>query len=181
MKKNIFLSVILLSAFYLNAQSVKHVEDGLFKVNALAPGISYELGVADKTTLNLEAFLGFALNGGTERETRFGLYPGVEADVRQYINFNRRLNKGKNISGNSGNYIAFLNQLQLGTPIIGDLEYASDYFYNGALVYGIQRTYRKGFYWGLAFGPGIFVDDFYKDAGILIDVRLGWVVGGRKK
>ena len=27
----------------------------------------------------------------------------------------------------------------------------------------------------------IIVDDFYKDAGILIDVRLGWVVGGRKK
>ncbi|WP_156894570.1 hypothetical protein [Maribacter sp. 1_2014MBL_MicDiv] len=71
--------------------------------------------------MNLEAFLGFALNGGIDRETRFGLYPGLEADVRQYVNFNRRLNKGKNISGNSGNYIAFLNQLQLGTPIISDL------------------------------------------------------------
>ncbi|WP_340157056.1 hypothetical protein [uncultured Maribacter sp.] len=67
MKKTIFLSAILLSVFHLNAQSTKHVEDGLFKVNALAPGISYELGVADKTTLNLEAFLGFALNGGTDR------------------------------------------------------------------------------------------------------------------
>jgi len=33
----------------------------------------------------------------------------------------------------------------------------------------------------LAYGPGIFVDDFYTDAGILIDVRLGWVIGGIKK
>lgn len=181
MKKIIFLSAMLLTSFYAKAQSGKLVEDKLFKVNALAPGISYELGVADKTTLNLEAFLGLALNGGSDRSTNFGLYPGLEADVRQYVNFNRRLNKGKNISGNSGNYVAFLNQLQFGKPIIGDLEYASDYFYNGALVYGIQRTYKKGFYWGLAFGPGIFVDDFYTDAGILIDLRLGWVVSGRKK
>ncbi|WP_396632040.1 hypothetical protein [Maribacter sp. R86514] len=181
MKKITFLSVILLSAFYANAQSRKLVEDGLFKINLLAPGVSYELGVADKTTLNLEAFLGFALNGGSDRETSFGLYPGLEADVRQYVNFNRRLQKGKNISGNTGNYVAFLNQLQFGTPIIGDLGYASDYFYNAAIVYGMQRTYEKGFYWGLAFGPSIFSDEFYVDAGILIDIRLGWVIGGRKK
>ncbi len=181
MKKIIFLSVTLLSAFYANAQSSKLVEDGLFKINLLAPGVSYEIGVADKTTLNLEAFLGFALNGGSDRETSFGLYPGLEADIRQYVNFSRRTRKGKNISGNTGNYVAFLNQLQFGTPIIGDLEYASDYFYNAAIVYGMQRTYEKGFYWGLAFGPGIFVDDFYTDAGILIDIRLGWVIGGRKK
>ncbi|MDP5062018.1 MAG: hypothetical protein NWP64_08880, partial [Maribacter sp.] len=101
--------------------------------------------------------------------------------VRQYINFDRRLRKGKNISGNTGNYISFLNQFQLGTPVIGNLEYASDYFYNAAIVYGMQRPYEKGFYWGLAFGPGIFTDEFNTDAGILIDVRLGWVIGGRKK
>ncbi|MDO6470267.1 hypothetical protein [Maribacter sp. 1_MG-2023] len=181
MKKITFLSIILMSVFYANAQSDKLVEDGLFKANLLAPGVSYELGIGSKTTLNLEAFLGFALNGGSDRETNFGLYPGLEADVRQYINFDRRLSKGKNISGNTGNYISFLNQLQFGTPVIGNLEYASDYFYNTALVYGLQRTYKKGFYFGLAFGPGIFVDEFNTDVGILIDARLGWVIGGRKK
>ncbi|WP_324023547.1 hypothetical protein QSV08_11775 [Maribacter sp. BPC-D8] len=181
MKKITFLSVILMSVFYVNAQSDKLVEDGLFKVNLLAPGVSYELGIGPKTTLNLEAFLGFALNGGSGRDTNFGLYPGLEADVRQYINFDRRLRKGKNISGNTGNYISFLNQFQFGTPVIGNLEYASDYFYNTAIVYGLQRTYKKGFYFGLAFGPGIFVDQFNTDVGVLIDVRLGWVIGGRKK
>ncbi|MGO4918190.1 hypothetical protein [Maribacter spongiicola] len=48
-------------------------------------------------------------------------------------------------------------------------------------MYGLQRTYKKGFYFGLAFGPAIFVDEFNTDAGILIDARLGWVIGGRKK
>ncbi|TDT47149.1 hypothetical protein CLV90_1221 [Maribacter spongiicola] len=181
MKKITLLSVIIFSAFYMNAQSGQLVEDGLFKANLLAPGVSYELGIGAKTTLNLEAFLGFALNGGSGRDTNFGLYPGLEADVRQYINFDRRLRKGKNISGNTGNYISFLNQFQFGTPIIGDLEYTSDYYYNAALVYGLQRTYKKGFYFSLAFGPGVFVNEFNTDAGILIDARLGWVIGGRKK
>ena len=181
MKKVIFLLVILLSAFYVNAQSGKLVEDGLFKINALAPGVSYELGVGSKTTLNLEGFLGFALNGGFGRDTDFGLFPGLAAEVRQYINFDRRLRKGKNISGNTGNYISFLNQMQFGTPIIGNLEYASDYYYNIVLAYGLQRTYKKGFYFGLAFGPGIFVNEFDANTGVLIDARLGWVIGGRKK
>lgn len=181
MKKIIALSAILMFSFSLFAQNGRQVEDGLFKANLLAPGVSYELGIGAKTTLNLEAFLGFALNGGSDRDTNFGLYPGLEADVRQYINFDRRLRKGKNISGNTGNYVSFLNQFQFGTPIIGNLEYASDYFYNTALVYGLQRTYKKGFYFGLAFGPAIFVDEFNTDAGILIDARLGWVIGGRKK
>lgn len=181
MKKLICFTVIVMSALCINAQSNKLVEDGLFKINALAPGVSYELGVGSKTTLNLEGFLGFALNGGSGRDTNFGLFPGLAADVRQYINFDRRLKKGKNISGNTGNYISFLNQMQFGTPIIGNLEYASDYYFNTALVYGLQRTYKKGFYFGLAFGPGIFVNQYDTNAGILIDARLGWVIGGRKK
>ncbi|WP_076547573.1 hypothetical protein [Maribacter ulvicola] len=61
------------------------------------------------------------------------------------------------------------------------MDYASDYYYNAALVYGLQRTYKKGFYFSLAFGPGVFVNEFSTDMGILIGARLGWVVNGRKK
>lgn len=181
MKKMFGLTVILMSAIYVNAQSDKLVEDGLFKINALLPGVSYEMGVGERTTINAEAIIGFALQGASNVETEFGLYPGFAADFRYYNNFDRRLKKGKNISGNTGNYFSFLNQLQFGTPIIGNLEYASDYYYNAALVYGLQRTYKQGFYFSLAFGPGVFINEFNTDAGILIDARLGWVIGGRKK
>tara|TARA_R110002074_G_scaffold59183_3_gene144290 strand:- start:18 stop:560 length:543 start_codon:yes stop_codon:yes gene_type:complete len=180
MKKIIYFVAILMSAFYSNAQSSQLVEDGIFKINLLLPGVSYELGVGNRTTINAEAIIGFALRGASDVETQFGLYPGFAADFRYYNNFDRRLSKGKNISGNTGNYFGFLNQIQFGTPIIGDLEYASDYYYNVALVYGLQRTYKKGFYFSLAFGPGVFVNEFNTDAGVLIDVRLGWVIGGRK-
>lgn len=161
-------------------QSNKQVEVGLLKINALAPGVSYEFGVGNISTVNLEGFIGFALNGGSDRSTEFGIFPGVQAEYRNYLNFDRRIAKNKNISGNSGNYVSLLNQFQFGTPLIGNLEYDTDYFYNLAVVYGIQRTRPKGFYWGLSFGPGVFVDDFSTDVGLLIDVRLGWLIGGRK-
>ncbi|MDO1513742.1 hypothetical protein Q2T41_13850 [Maribacter confluentis] len=180
MKQLFFLPVLLLSIFYANAQTNRLVEEGIFKVNALLPGASYEVGVGNKSTINMEAIIGFALRGATNTETQFGIYPGFAADFRNYINFERRLRKRKNISGNSGNYISFLNQFQFGTPLIGNLEYASDYYYNAALVYGLQRTYKKGFYFSLAFGPGIFINEFDKVTGILVDARLGWVIGGRK-
>lgn len=170
-----------MAAFYSNAQSGQLVEDGILKVNLLYPGVSYELGVGERTTINAEAIIGFALRGASDVETQFGLYPGFAADFRYYNNFDRRLSKGKNITGNTGNYFSFLNQFQIGTPIIGDLEYASDYYYNAAIVYGLQRTYKKGFYFSFAFGPGVFVNEFNTNAGVLIDARLGWVISGRKK
>ncbi|APQ18060.1 hypothetical protein [Maribacter hydrothermalis] len=181
MKKIIFVAAIFMITFYSNAQSGQFVEDGLLKANLLLPGVSYEFGVGKRTTINTEAIIGFALRGASNVETQFGLYPGFAADFRYYNNFNRRISKGKNSTGNTGNYFGFLNQFQFGTPIIGDLEYASDYYYNVALVYGLQRTYKKGFYFSLAFGPGVFVNEFNTDAGVLIDARLGWVIGGRKK
>lgn len=145
------------------------------------PGVSYEFGVAKKTTINLDAIIGFALNGGSNRETSFGLYPGLGAELRNFVNMYRRIRKNKNIAGNTGNYVSLLNQFQLGDPVIGNLEYNSSYFYNVAAVYGLQRTYRKGFYFNLAFGPAVFFDAFDQQAGILIDARLGWVINSRKK
>jgi len=179
MKKTLSFIFFLAICFLVKAQSDKNVEDGLFKINALLPGVSYEMGVGKNTTLNSEALIGFALNGGSNRDTEFGIFPGMGVEFRYYNNMERRLQKGKVITGNSGNYFGFLNQFQLGTPLIGDLEYSSNYFYNAAAVYGIQRTRPKGFYWSLSFGPGIFVDEYDFGAGLLIDARIGWVLGKR--
>ncbi len=180
MRKIVLLCVLVLPIVFCYAQAAKQVEDGLFKVNALLPGVSYEFGVGNASTISLEGIVGFALNGGSGRSTEFGIFPAVQAEYRNYVNFERRLGKNKNISGNSGNYVSLLNQFQLGNPLFGDLEFNSDYYYNLAIVYGIQRIRPQGFYWGVSFGPGVFIDDFGTDVGLLIDVRLGWVVGGRK-
>lgn len=181
MRKIGLLLVLFLSVILGYTQSSRQVEDGLFKVNALLPGISYELGIANKATITFEGFIAFTLEGGTNRSTEFGIYPGLQAEYRYFVNMDRRISKNKNISGNSGNYVGFLNQFQTGNPVIGDLEFNSDYFYNVGVVYGIQRTTPRGLYWGISFGPGVLVDQFGTDLGLIIDGRLGWVIGGRKK
>ncbi len=172
----------LLCAALMFAQSNKNVEDQLFKVNALTPGISYEIGLGQNTTLNFDALLGFALAGGTDRNTDFGLFPGLQADFRYFTNMERRKRKRKNITGNSGNYLSLTNQLLSGDPLIGNLDYDTSYFYNVAVLYGIQRTRPRGFYWGVSFGPALLNDEIGTDFGIWADVRLGWVLGkGQKK
>lgn len=177
--RNFLLSFTFLCLAQTMAQSDKNVEDGLFKINALIPGVSYELGLGKNTTLSFDAALIPGASGGTNRETEFGIFPGLQSDLRYFMNMERRLSKGKNIHGNSGNYVAIVNQFYLGDPIIGDLSLSSSYYYIVGTVYGIQRTRKKGFYWGISFGPAFFADDFDSDFGLFIDARLGWVI--RKK
>lgn len=95
MKKGFLFALLFSAAACVNAQTNKVLENGLFKINAFLPGVSYEFGVAKKTTINLDAIIGFALNGGSNRETSFGLYPGLGAELRNFVNMDRRIRKNK--------------------------------------------------------------------------------------
>ena len=173
--RNILL-VLFSTTLFLNAQSNANVEKGLFKVNALIPGISYELGLGSDTTLNFDVLVIPAARGGTDRDTEFGILPGAQVDFRYFTNMNRRLSKGKNTAGNSGNYFALTNQFFLSKSIIGDFDYGGNFTNIIALTYGIQRTRPKGFYWGVSFGPGVAIDEFDAEFSLFIDVKLGWVL-----
>ncbi len=174
MRKSL-LVVFLTMATFMGAQSSKNVESGLFKLNAFLPGASYELGAGKNTTFNFDLTLYPAFSGNIVE-----IFPAVGADFRYFTNMERRISKGKSISGNSGNYVAFVNQLLVTAPILGNLEYDGPLSYNASFVYGLQRTYKKGFYWGLSFGPGFYTRDNDPTAAIFIDMKLGWVLSKRK-
>lgn len=194
MKQNL-CTVLLLGIFFIShAQSPKNVEKGIFKLNALTPGATYELGLGKNSTLNFDIDLAFEISGGSNRSTEFGIFPGIWGEFRSYNNFNRRLSKGKNISNNSANYVSFYTSAQSIEPLIGALDNSFDartYFSTGFL-YGIQRTYKKGFYWNLSFGPAVFftksevagpgllVEEFFTEFGIGGQAKIGWVLGNRK-
>lgn len=177
-----FLVIAVMVCFTsLNAQSTKNVEHGLFKVNALIPGISYELGVGKNTTFNFDFLLVPGARDDFFGDTQFGILPGAQAEFRYYTNFQRRIQKGKNIAGNSGNYVGVVNQFFLGDAILGNLEMNSSFYNIVGFVYGIQRTRPKGFYWGISFGPGVVFDDFGLDGSFYVDAKIGWVLSKRKK
>lgn len=176
-------SILILITVCLNAQNaknVKNVENGLIKVSALVPGASYELGLGNNSTVNFDVLLIPGSRGGSDKDTEFGILPGAQLDFRYFTNMDRRVSKGKNISGNSGNYLAVSNQFFLSKAIIGNFDYGGSYTNITALTYGIQRTRPKGFYWGFSFGPAIAVDEFDADFSLFLDVRLGWVLTKRK-
>jgi len=93
----------------------------------------------------------------------------------------RRLLKGKNIDANTGNYIALSILYSSGNSIFGDLQLLSNNNLFLGPVYGMQRTYRSGFNFGLEFGVGYFQNDVDGGVSGRIDFNIGWVIGRNKK
>ncbi len=173
----LFLSI----STYALSQTNYDVEKQQFSINALLPGLVYELGVSKNATIAAEATVGFAYFESDFFGNAFGIYPIGRLQYRNYYNFERRQEKGKNISGNSGNYIAPTFAIQSGKALIGDLDYSSDFFAGAGVVYGLQRTAPKGFQFRLEAGPAYFFDGDRSDFGILVAAKIGWVLRKRRK
>jgi len=76
MKNNLFFGFIIFT-FLANAQTTK-VEKGQLKLNFLAPGIEYEIGLMDKTSLSFEVGSGFLYRYSSNFGSDFLLSPYFE-------------------------------------------------------------------------------------------------------
>ena len=187
MKYRIILLSFCLIPFLSNAQwqerggtfDLVHLERHQFQLNLLSPGFTYELGLFKNQSVSSN--LGFGL-ATYEEGYVFGL--AMNNRYRYYHNFNRRTRMDKNTSGNSGNYIAaaqaiFFSQLQISTNVDAVGDFNIGFF---GMVYGIQRTYEKGFNFNVELGAGYYRGDGVPSGyGPLINVTLGWVATKRKK
>ncbi|PRX45265.1 DUF3575 domain-containing protein [Salegentibacter salegens] len=175
MKKLLLLSFCLFTFSSINAQDQASVEDGLLSINILTPGLEYEYGLTNSTTLDLRAGSAFGYRDNSYFGEDFGIYPTFNVQYRYYYNLEKRLNKGKNIKNNSANYIALSGSVQSGKPIIGDLEYSEGYFGTVGPVWGLQRYYGSGFKLDLNLGAGYgFNESGDSFLSLLIGIRLGW-------
>ncbi len=200
MKHLLLFSCAFLIVLSTYSQSDKNIENQ-FLVNALWPGISYEMGIARNTAIKLDA--GTSIGAISFDGSGFNLYPRLDAQLRQYYNFERRSSKGKNTAGNSGNFYGINMYYTSDVALLGsdfEPEIANiivfgpasfETFYIGA-TYGLQRTYTSGFNWGLQFGIGAISVD-YSDSGGPVSVTerfsvypnlritVGWVLGKKSK
>ena len=160
MKYKIILLTLCLIPLLSNAQwqerggtfDLVHLERHQFQLNLLSPGFTYELGLFRNQSVSSN--LGFGL-ATYEEGYVFGL--AMNNRYRYYHNFNRRARLDKNTSGNSGNYIAaaqaiFFSQLQISTNVDAVGDFNLGFF---GMVYGIQRTYEKGFNFNVELGAAI--------------------------
>lgn len=147
-------------------------------LNLLNPGISYEIGLFRNVTAS--GATGFGLASYQEGYA-FGY--ALHNRVRYYHNLNRRLDMGKNVSGNSGNYVAlsntiFFSQLRVATNIEGPKDFNIGFY---GMLYGIQRTYEKGFNFNVELGAGYYRGDgVLSGYGPLLNFTFGWVATKRK-
>src|SRR5688572_24326274 len=122
-----FLASLLIFVSALQAQwqerggtfDLVHLERHQFRLDLLGPGLNYELGLFRNQSVSA----GLGLSTATYGEG-YALGLTLNNRYRYYHNFNRRVAKGRNVSGNSGNYLAaaqsiFFSQLRLATDIEG--------------------------------------------------------------
>ncbi len=175
-----FLTLIFVVAVFCSskAQSDKNVEDHQLQLGLPMPSVLYEAGISKNSTLSIEAITGFALRGCSGCETIFGIYPIFRGQYRYYYNMGRRLRKGKNITGNSGNYVGAMIVYQDGAPLIGNLHAVT--VLGVGPVYGLQRTYKRGFFYRLETGVTYFEDEFQRGFGLVLAARVGWVIRKRR-
>ena len=171
----LFSSLLLFFlAVSMFSQTPKNVEDQQFKINFINPGLEYEIGIAENQTLDFGASLQFGFNS-----IGYAFFPAFNGQYRYYYNFDRRTRKDKRIKGNTGNYIAASGTLFIEEVIIGNLSSGDGFAGFVGPVYGIQRTYVKGFNFSMEFGVGYYFDDFYQDDNAIaptISFSIGWVL-----
>jgi len=185
--KKLFLSILLATTFTsINAQSNKQVEDGQFKINLINPGIEYEVGLGKNQTINFGIGLQFVSSDILD-DFFYAFVPAINGQYRYYYNMDRRLTKGKHIDGNSGNYLSASATMFTSDVIIGNVDSGSGTAGFIGPLYGIQRTYAKGFNYTMEFGLGLyFASDENFNAietgfGPTVSFSIGWVIGGRNK
>lgn len=176
--KNYCLPLLfLLFVISSSGQEISRLTQNQFSATFFLPGVEYETPVADNSTISLRIGTGFGYAAGMFRETEFGIYLNLRGQYRHFYNFRKRLEKEKNISNNSGNYLALHTALFYGKPIIGELETAADISGLIGPVWGIQRVYNSGFKLNLFLGAGYGFNDI-GGSGIspILGFSLGWLI-----
>ena len=155
-----------------------HLERHQLRFDLFSPGFSYELGIFK----NVSASGGLGLGYATYEEG-YAIGLTLHTRIRFYHNLNSRITNNKNVSGNSGNYIAaarsiFFSPLRLATNIEGPKDFNLGFY---GLAYGLQRTYKNGFNFNAELGGGFYKGDGVPDGyGPLFNFTFGWVATKQK-
>mgnify|MGYP003402513632 CR=1 FL=1 len=175
--KKYFLTLFLFvaSCVLFAQQNIMKTED-LFKVNILNPGATYEKSLNKNATLCLDANLSFGLAINNNNST-FLTAPYLRGQYRYYYNFDKRISKGKDVSRNSGNFIA-LNTSYYFKPLGNDV-YISNYDeLTVGGVWGFQKTYKSGFNLSAIAGLGNnFSSQQAHKVVPILNFTVSWVIG----
>ncbi len=184
MKQCICLLALLGSFSLLTAQRSErgfgtiYLERHQLQLNLLMPGFQYEFGLLPNLTAGAE--IGLSLATPSEG---YSLSPAYRAFSRYYLNLKRRSDMGKNVSGNSGNYVAVtFNHYFTQWELLGNMDNSGrDLVFLGPVI-GLQRSYPGGFSFSADAGAGwYFSNRVSAGLGPSVHIRIGWNPFGRAR
>jgi hypothetical protein len=178
--KFLFYFFLFLSCTSLLAQNNSKADfsnETIYRVNVLSPGIEIEQDLNKNLSFvgNFGVFPAFYSQGGVFNKRREGIVwvPFIDLQGRYYTNFDRRLDKGKSIENNSGNFLALKLTNYFSSK---NSEATTEALTLAGIVYGIQRTYWN--HLNLSFESGVIanLNADQKDNTVLpwISLQIGY-------
>ncbi|MDI5951088.1 hypothetical protein [Flavobacterium yafengii] len=167
---------ILITISHTYAQEKPAVEKSQFKINVLLPGFVYEHGLSDKNTLYSELSLGYGYTSNSFGKT-WTFYPYINEQFRHYYNLEKRTEKGRVTSHNSGGFVAMAALYNFKSIYTNDNFLPKNASITVAPVWGFQRTYKGNFNLDLNMGVGYNFDKNDSELAVVLNFTLGWVIG----
>ena len=158
------------------------LEDKIFRVNLLSPGVGLELKTGKFSSLNLATGITYmgSVNGmDTVRDDgpsgwNYSFEPFIGVEQKFFYNLEKRNKKGKSTAFNSANFVN-VRSLITGPPLVGNLKRQSDFNFMFVLSWGFQRSYNR-IHFLLDAGP-LFVFDAEGNSGFFpafVRLNLGY-------
>ena len=174
MRKIIVCLFVLLVSQISYSQIENKVSKNLFKLNILTPGLTYEYGISDKTTLNVDVNLSIdaAVSNG---QIKLLTSPFVRTQYRYYYNLDSRISKSKSVLGNSSGFIA-PSISYYAKPIGDDLHVSGFDGLTLGGVWGFQKTYKFNLNIGANAGLGYnFSSNVNSTILPILNFTIAWV------
>ena len=169
--------ILVMITYSLNFFGQQTVNNNLLKINIITPGLTYENAIGIKETLCLDSNISLVPTASAATGIAKTIFTTLQ--YRNYYNVEKRLRKGKNINGNSANYIALNSSYYFKT--IGDDDFVNNYDgITAGATWGLQRTYKNGFNINLNAGLGYnFSNRKSKIVSPIVPIvnfTIGWVI-----
>ena len=173
--------IFLLFSLGVSAQFGKNCELRQLKINVINPGVEYEMALGVNSTLDFRIAWQAAIEPVSEDPIAdYDFFPAITIQNRYYHNFNGRNSRGRDIYGNSGNYIA--PSVAVFSPdarVINNQVVDGVHGYAG-IVYGIQRSFNSGFSFSIDAGAGYYAGPFRGGIHPVVNLSIGWIVSEKR-
>lgn len=173
--KKFLLLITLLPTIGLAQKSLLQKQS--FRATILPLGFISETRIGRNQTLVLETALAGSVRLA-ESKINYVVKPMVGAGIRHFYNLERRATSGRTTKSNSGNYISVNSSYQFPALIKSKetLEVNTLTAYGFSALWGMQRTYKGGFYLNLAVGYGADFDSYEWKSGLAGGFGLGFTL-----